>query len=276
MSYFLVNGRLQESIPIADRGLNYADGLFETIAVCDGSALLADAHLARLNAGCLRLGIRANIELDLVHAELAQLLDVAGSPVRAVLKLIITRGAGGRGYRADPKTCVTRIAGIHPWPDYPHEHQETGVRLRLCATRLSRNPALAGLKTLARIEQVLARAEWGEDFEEGLMADDRGHIIEGTFSNLFVVMDDVIITPLLDEAGISGVMRNAVMASLGLRGHLVEEGVVTVEMLERASGLFVTNSLIGVWPVARFEHKTYTIPSLVRDVQEDIQHVVAH
>lgn len=263
----LVNGRADAGLEASDRGLAYGDGLFETLALRAGRPLHWPRHWARLARGCERLRLPLP-ERGLLEAEIARL----GEGVeRGVLKLILTRGPGGRGYRPPEPAQPTRVLSLHPWPDYPERWSREGVALRICRTRLGLNPALAGLKHLNRLEQVLARAEWGDEVQEGLMLDVRGRVVCGTMSNLFVVRGGRLLTPELSEAGVAGITRERILAlapRLGLETDVVP---LSLEDVAGAEGLFVCNSLIGLWPVRRLEGKTFRIPPMVRRLWEALR-----
>jgi 4-amino-4-deoxychorismate lyase len=246
----LIDGRPGDAVPAADRGLQYGDGLFETIAVFSGRPCLWTAHLARLAEGCARLGIPLPDD-ELLAREAGQLCQ---GVERGVLKLLITRGTGGRGYRPPEAARPRRILSLHPWPDYPASAREQGVRVRWCDTPLGRNPALAGIKHCNRLEQVLARAEWRDPaIAEGLMCDTGGRVIAGTMSNLFVSRDGRLLTPVLDECGVAGVARGQLMAAaveLGMECRVVP---LSRDQVNDADALLLSNSLIGVWPVAELD-----------------------
>jgi 4-amino-4-deoxychorismate lyase len=242
----LVDGIPADAIGISDRGLQYGDGLFETIAVVDGAPCLWDRHLARLRAGCARLAIPPPPEEQLVDDALRLTTGVD----RAVLKVIVTRGDGGRGYRPPATPRPRRIVGLTPWPGYPGDWTSAGVRVRYCATRLGRQPRLAGLKHLNRLEQVLGRAEWDDpDVAEGLMLDLEGDVVEGTQANVFVWRDGRLLTPALDQCGVAGVVRGLTIDVGRQLGVEVVEARLTPEDLVRADALFLTSSLAGLWPV---------------------------
>lgn len=242
----LIDGVPADRIPVADRGLQYGDGLFETIAVVDGKPCLWDRHLARLREGCALLSIPPPPEDQLA----AEALGLTRGVDRAVLKLILTRGEGGRGYRPPDPPLPRRILRRTPWPAYPDAWRSTGVRVRYCRTRLGHQPLLAGLKHLNRLEQVLARAEWNDpDIAEGLMLDLDGRVVEGTQTNLFVLQDGQLLTPALDRCGVAGVVRGLVLEAAWVLGFRVVEAALTPERLAAADALFLTSSLAGVWPV---------------------------
>ncbi len=262
----LVNGVPGDAIAVADRGFQYGDGVFETIAVARGAPLLWERHLARLLEGCARLGFTDTPDAGRLSAEARELCRGAG---RAVLKLIVTRGAAGRGY-APPPAMPTRVVQLLAWPDEPPAYARTGVDLRFCATRLGRNPRLAGIKHLNRLEQVLARAEWGGDCAEGLMLDDHDGVIEGTRSNLFTVARGDLLTPDLSQCGVAGVMRALVLEQAAARGLRCRIARVTRAEVEAADELFLTNSLIGIWPVRRLENRDYGIGEITQTLQTAI------
>ncbi|MBA1149204.1 aminodeoxychorismate lyase [Ectothiorhodospiraceae bacterium WFHF3C12] len=253
----LVNGRWSETLPASDRGLQYGDGLFETLAVVHGRPALWDAHMARLQAGCRRLGI--------TMPDAGTLSEEAESLARAcragVLKVVVTRGSGGRGYAPPSDAEPTRLLSLHPYPDYPPSHWRDGVAVRVCRQRLGSQPALAGLKHLNRLEQVMARAEWDDpEIAEGLMLSQNGEVVEGTMSNLFVVSGGAAVTPPLEDAGVAGVMRGLVMERLRESGVAVREQRLNLSAVAGADEAFLTNSVIGVWPVRAFEGASMGAP----------------
>jgi len=202
--------------------------------------------MQRLDAGCRRLGIIMPAPALLEQ----EARTLAGGQADAILKILITRGSGGRGYRPPSKARTTRLVCLYPLPEYPLEFREQGIRLRHCRTRLGLSPDLAGLKHLNRLEQVLARAEWDDmSIAEGLMSSVTGNVIEGTMTNLFAVINHQLVTPELDQCGVAGVMRSIVLEESGaLEIPAVVTSIDRAE-LARASEVFVCNSIIGIWPV---------------------------
>lgn len=260
----LINGQASTSLPVADRGLHYGDGLFETMAVRNGEPLMWGRHLQRLDEGCRRLGLPVQ-DTQLLREEVAR---IAGSEACAVAKIILTRGSAGRGYRVDASGPVTRIVQRLPWPAYPIAAGKEGVIVRWCEMRLARQSRLAGMKHLNRLEQVLARAEWQDDYAEGLMRDTEGLVIEGTRTNLFLVRDDgTVVTPDLSQSGVAGVMRAQVLDSAAAMGMNCVIQAVTTDMVESAQELFLTNSLIGIWPIRRIEARHYVVGQVSQTLQ---------
>jgi 4-amino-4-deoxychorismate lyase len=258
-----VDGRPAQQLGVKDRGLAYGDGLFETIAVRAGRPTLFDAHLQRLRIGCERLAIK--VDQALLKAEMQAFAAELGE---GVMKLIVTRGDSQRGYAADPQASSRRILQGGPAPAYPPAHAEQGVALFSCATRLGEQPLLAGLKHLNRLEQVLARAEWqSSEFAEGLMRDTSGRLIEGVYSNLFLLRDEVLLTPDLSRCGVAGVMRGQLIEGAAGLGLAVVQRDIEFRELAHADEVFVCNSVYGVWPVIACEQLRWPVGPVTRKLQ---------
>lgn len=268
---YLVNGEAQETLSIHDRGLHYGDGLFETMAVVNGALPLWELHMARLCSDAWRLGIPPP-EPALLQAEAARL---CAGVSRGVLKIILTRGAG-RGYRIPQGATATRILYRYPWPAWPASHADHGVRVRICDMRLAGNPRLAGIKHLNRLEQVLARSEWqDEDIAEGLLLDQAGHVIEGTQSNLFIVRGDRLLTPMLSQCGVAGVMRGLIMAQAQQLAIACEEADLRLAQVLEADEVFLCNSLMGIWPVRAIGEVTYPDGEITRRLAQHVRRLQA-
>jgi 4-amino-4-deoxychorismate lyase len=252
---WLVNGQ-STGIDPADRGLAYGDGLFETMAASDGRIRWLDLHLDRLEEGCRRLEIPTPSR-SLLTREIEASCPRKG---RVVVKLIVTRGPGARGYAPPTSPTPTRVLAISQWPDYPDSYYRDGISMRTCRLRLGENPALAGIKHLCRLEQVLAQLELrGQAVQQGLVLDASGGVAQGTSGNVFIVAGGELATPSLARCGIKGVMRRVVLeASRALDIRAEERDVVPAELLG-ADEVFVTNALFGIWPVTELDGRRFAI-----------------
>ncbi len=150
-----INGRSRTTIDHRDRGLQYGDGLFETMRVRRRRIRLLDYHLERLYRGMPAAQDRS--ARPRTCCATSSRCARRSAPTR-VLKLIVTRGIGPRGYRPSGQERCTRVISLHALPRGAAGAVHEPVRVRLCDTRLGANPALAGLKTLNRLESVMARA----------------------------------------------------------------------------------------------------------------------
>lgn len=264
----LVNGESLDHISVFDRGLHYGDGLFETMRVKDGRIPLWPRHWQRLQTGCTRLKMPLPLESDL-QKDIALLVD---GVAEAVIKLIVTRGTGERGYALPARPQPSCILILTDKAAYPVSHKTEGVRLHLCETRLGVNPSLAGIKHLNRLEQVLARSEWqGQEYQEGLLLDIDGHVIEGTMSNIFWVKNNTLYTPELSGCGVAGVMREIVMQLAQQIDISIKIGLWSITELCDAEEIFITNSLIGIWPVSYILNKTFQAGPVTQQLQAKLQ-----
>lgn len=254
----LVNGVFSEQLSVADRGLQYGDGLFETMLLRRGRILLLDLHLDRLAQGLRRL--RIDMSRERIERELRLFLSNCSLPDSAVIKIIATRGESARGYRPPAQAPATLIVRMLEHQELPAGLVTEGVALRICQMRLAQNPALAGLKHLNRLEQVLARSEWRDEVFEGLMLDHDGFIICGTMSNLFICKENVIITPALTGCGINGVVRRYIIESLApsLDIPLLQQRV-SLEDVSQADEVWISNSLIHILPVYTCENMQFNV-----------------
>lgn len=245
-----IDGEAGRSVPADDRGLLYGDGVFETLAWRDGVLRFIGLHLSRLRRGLETLGIAAPDE-----ASLRRELALACYPGDAIVKLLVTRGSGGRGYGPPRPATARRILYRYPWPQDPSDWWQEGVEVAWSPVAISEQPALAGLKHLNRLEQVLARdaLQRGESppVQEALLCTSAGMAICGTMTNVFAVEGHTLLTPALVRAGVAGVMRAVILREAPALGLRVVETDLPRAVLDSTAEVFVSNARIGIWPVRR-------------------------
>lgn len=249
----LVNGRPDTAIDLSDRGFQFGDGVFTTLLVQDGVPLFAREHLDRLfrDAGILRL---PPPDRERLVAEMREIVSGCSS---GILKIHWTRGTGGRGYLPPEELSPTRALILRP-TDALSAVLPSPCKLRWAEMRLGINPVVAGAKHMNRLEQVLARLEWrGAEFDESLLLDSEGFVVEGVATNLFYLDGTTLVTPLLDRAGVRGVMRDLLMQMAKGSGYSVREERVKPESLQHADALILTNSVRGICPVGTLAGTTY-------------------
>jgi len=251
-----INGQPATQLDASDRGLSYGDGLFRTLRLLDGAPLAWRWHWARLQHDCAALRLPCP-EAELLLAELAA---VSAEWPDAVAKLTLTRGVGPRGYAPPAAPQPTRIVQAGPRVAPPAERYNQGVAVYACALRLGLQPALAGVKHLNRLENVLARAEWqGDEYAEGLLCDSEGWVIEGTMSNLWIRRGRELLTPQLDRCGVSGAARAWVFDTAPKLGYQVREWRLRPADVLAADEAMLCNSLIGFWPIARYQQRRWSV-----------------
>ncbi|WP_053980486.1 aminodeoxychorismate lyase [Marinagarivorans algicola] len=277
-----LNGQLRGQLPVQDRGLAYGDGLFETCLLLSQSATSSVSgthlpcwsyHKARLLLGCERLGLPVladSLEQDLQHF-LKQLPSVSTNGASSLIKLIVTRGQGGRGYAPPASHAPVNVLWqFLPAPVAGNEY--AGVHLTVSDVRLARQPLLAGLKHLNRLEYVLAAQQCSEG-SIPLLLDTHDCLIESLAHNIFCVVGGVLRTPVLDQCGVKGVLREIVMQKIASNlGLEVSEQVLTQNDLAMATEVFIGNSVRGIWPVTEVtlldgRHLQWPVGSISTELQ---------
>ncbi len=274
-THTLINGIDAGHVPVDDRGLHYGDGLFETLKLQAGKLCYWPQHFARLQASAetlkLKLPAREVFEQDF------RTLIGDSNLGEAVIKLIVTRGSGQRGYAFDASEPCRRITSISPMPPGLAQHAAQGIRATVCRHRLASQPALAGIKHLNRLDNVLARNELHKDCQEGVMLSRHGLVVEGCSSNLFFCRDGQWYSPKIDEAGVDGVVRRQLLELLEQQSRPVVIGEFSLQDLQQAEEMFFCNSLIGLWPVRQLDDKLFDSLEQSRQLAGDLtQHEQRH
>jgi 4-amino-4-deoxychorismate lyase len=238
----LIDGKQSASIVCTDRGLQYGDGLFETISCRDGRARWLQWHLERLRNGLTRL----RLPFDQFEELRSEIQALAQGHERCLVKVIVTRGAATRrGYAPAGDEKPTRIVSRHPWP--ATAICADGFRVGISAVRLSCNPLLAGLKHLNRLEQVLAQMACVESgLAEVLMLSATEQVISGSMSNVFFANEHGLMTPDLRACGVEGVMRRVVLQAAADLGVEVRVRAIAPEELASTREAFFTNVRLGL------------------------------
>lgn len=245
-------GRANATVSIFDRGFQYGDGLFETVAVVRGKPLFWEEHLRRMTAGAGVLGIPI-AERSVWENDVSAAIDARFE--REVLKLMLTSGVGERGYGRPASQSPTRVVYTAPWPTRPASHWSSGIDVATCTTPQLGGGNFAAVKSLNRINQVVARAELPQHVAEGLLLDVSGCVREGTFTNVLWFREGRARTPRLTDMGIAGVMRNAIIDRLREKGLSCDEVDAPANTILESDECLVCNSVIGAWPVRSLDGK---------------------
>lgn len=274
-AFSLVNGQAQQSLSVADRGVAYGDGVFETMYVQQGDIALWQYHYERLEKGLRALQIPLDPANFTDH--IAKTQQAMGQAF-GVCKLTITRGKGGRGYL--PEQCLSPIliTQFYPLDDAflkeNKNNQLQGVAVHCCETPLPINPLLAGLKTLNQLPYVMASQErLSLNVKEGIVFDTYGQLIEATARNIFLVKDGAIYTPELNHCGVAGVMRRLLVEKIAPELDLkVYMTSLLKEDFLLADEVFLLNSISHVWPVVKCDSQRWPIGNITQKVHAAITH----
>lgn len=251
----LLNGEPASKSAFSDRACHFGDGLFETIAVCAGKPCLWRLHWERLRRGCERLGLNAPSRALLEE----EVLTLCKGYRRGVLKIIVGAGPAGTGYARDPEAEASRWLRITDWPKAHPWVTDTPLTARLCNLRLANQPKLAGIKHLNRLEQVLARKEVPKSVDEGIVCDAGGQVVEGISANLFALIGNTLVTPPIVNCGVAGTVRRQVLERGRACGIEVAETPLDLPALRQANAVYLTNSLLGIRPLARIDDRALPV-----------------
>lgn len=252
-----VEGERSAALPLPDRGLDFGDGLFETLLLRHGRPLLVDYHWQRLLAGLDRLGFpdcRSRVYEQLMAA-CGELGDLPWS----ALRLTLTRGAAPRGY-APPASPVPRVVISAAPLEQDRSRFPDPAAVEWADIRWGAQPALVGIKHLNRLEQVMAAREAAQKgVDEVVVLGQDGAVCSLSAANLFAVIDGELVTPPLVASGVAGTRRRLVIEQLApALGLVAEERVLQPPDLLLADELFYCNSLRGLQPVGRLEGRHWS------------------
>ena len=240
-------------VSVFDRSFLLGDGLFETLRVIEGRLFRLDRHLARLQGGAERVRLVLPYSVAEFTAGIQEIVR-ANELMDAAVRVTVSRGVGPAGpglEGAGPPLCVIAARSFPGYPDYWYR---PGARAMTSTIPKNERSPLAGIKTTSYLEHVLARAEaveWGAD--EALLLNTRGHLVEGSSTNLFVVMAGRVHTPDAASGCLPGVTREAVIELARLEGLEIREEALSSSVWAAAAEAFLTNSLLAVAPLARVD-----------------------
>lgn len=252
----LVNGAPPKASVLLSRALHYGDGVFRTLLRIEGRWLDFERHYVKLVQDCRVLGLDPP-HVGQLEAELESLGGGRTQPV--VGKIILARSGADRGYAPSSRQC-DRILLRYAAPRYPTSCWSEGVAAISSPVTLATQPMLAGVKHLNRLENMLAARNWPQGVQEALMCDGQGSLVCGTRSNVFWVREGKLLTPKLTGCGVAGMMRAKVLDAARALGLPAEQVSVPLNDLMQASEVFITNSVLGIWPLKRLDAHEFSAP----------------
>jgi 4-amino-4-deoxychorismate lyase len=264
----LFNGSAAGAELAWSRGLHYGDGIFRTCLIYESQVLDITRQMEKASDDAQHLGLIPPPKALLA----AEAQALAASCPHGILRIVLMRSGDERGYRAR-STHADRLLCRYPAAVHAASCWERGIRAQRSEWRLAAQPALAGIKHLNRLEQVLASRGWADGVDEVILADADGRPVSGSRSNLFWVQGGTLRTPTLDRCGVAGLMRDKVLAAAAALGVPAQIAAGSWAELEDADEAFVTNSVIGIWPLASLEERRWRAPGPVtRRLSEHLRH----
>jgi 4-amino-4-deoxychorismate lyase len=261
---FLINGNPSESLNPFDRGLSFGDGIFRTFLVKSGYPINWDMHYKKLKADARILKIQVPQKKYLLR----DIKKLFNDDKAFIGKVIITRGISDQGYQFSKNIKSTRIVLRINYKEINRVFVLNGVKLKVCKTRTTYNELYAGAKHLNRIDNVIAKSELDPSVFDGIMLDKDGYINECVSSNIFARYGNVLVSPIQNNAGVSGVCKQIILKNIKSIGLKFKSQDIKLEKLKKADEVIITNSIFGALHVNQIEEKKWqdgAFTSLIRD-----------
>jgi len=254
--YSSVNHVKTDVVSVNDRAFAYGDGVFTTGKVYNGNLLMLEQHISRLKASCELLSILC---VDYVAIK-NEIINVTARFQEAVLKVTISSGQGGRGYSRKGCSKPTVFVKVSEFPTHYNDWKQSGINLGVGIHKLGINPLLSAVKHLNRLEQVFIRAELDElAFDDLLVSNINNEVIETSCANVFWFHNDELYTPVIEDSGVAGLMRQEILNSMKV--NIVKAKLAEIS---QCSAMFICNSVMGIIPVNTFEHRKLAIEPVLK------------
>ncbi len=258
MSRLFLNGEIIESssatVSVADTGLLYGAGIFETIRAVNSSVFRLDDHLQRLFNSAKTLKINLNYNKQQLHDAVYDVLK-ANQLEQARIRLTVTNGPGNLDKNDTPVPTV--IITATEFMGYPPEYYKSGVRVILANNRQNPQDPLAGCKTTSYYSRILTLNQAHQNgAAEALWFTTQNILAEGCVSNVFIVKNQKLVTPTLQTGILNGITRRTILQIAEEKQISTAEKDIFIKDLLDADEIFVSNVIMGVLPVVAVEAQT--------------------
>ena len=245
--------RDQARVSVFDHGFLYGNGLFETMRAYKKKVFRLEHHLQRLFLSLESLHFPIPYSFDSLKEAIYTTIE-ANRLEDAYIRLNITRGEGATV--PDPTTCKSPnlIIIVRDYLPYSPSLYQKGYSGKVVQVRPSPHTPTATMKTFNFLNHIIAKMEAkASGFNEGIMINTDGLVTEGTVSNIFIVMENRIVTPVRDAGLLPGVTRQVILELAEEKQIKSEEGTITPQQLAAADEAFLTNSLVEIMPFVELD-----------------------
>jgi branched-chain amino acid aminotransferase len=245
------------TVSVFDRGFLYGDSVFEALRTYGGRPFALDRHLARLAESAARVFIELPVSIEQIGREVASAIVGAGN-AESYVRLTVTRGVGeSMGLDPGLSRHPLRVVIVTPLKSPPPDTYLDGVGVVTYRTdRVTDHSSASGAKVGNYLMAVLAnRAARAAGAAEALIVDGRDRVVEGATSNVFAVLDGVLVTPPESDGILLGITRETVLAVADELGLPVRLASLPLSDLERASEVLVSSSIRELVPVVSIDGK---------------------
>ncbi len=261
MNYVFVNGEMlqadEPALQVSNRSYRYGDGLFETMKMISGTILLKTFHFERLFSGLslLKFEIQEFFTVELIENEILNLCKKNDCEKLARVRLSVFRGNGAL---YDEDRGLNYVIECWPLLESANKLNASGLTIDIYPDARKSCDVFSNLKSANFLPYTMAAIHARENkLDDCLLLNTSGNIADATIANIFIIKDGIITTPALSEGSVNGVMRKYLLQKLEDEGYRVQETLVTVEKIENADELFLTNAINGIRWVKQFRDKIY-------------------
>ncbi len=243
MNYINLNGKIvaaQDSgLPIDNGAFRYGYGLFETMLVQDGAICLGDYHWQRLFAGAKQLYFELPALMTATWLEKAVLQTVRKNRLEHLCRVRLQLFAAGGGLYSNETRQPGFVIECFPLEQDTMQLNENGIKTGIAQGLSKSVDTLSNLKSCnALIYAMAARQAKENKWNDALIANTAGNIIESTLANIFWIKDKTVYTPPLADGCVAGVMRRRILETIS-----VKEKSLTMTELLQADEVFLTNAI---------------------------------
>jgi len=248
MAIINVNRKLVEEenafISVKDRGFRFGDGIFDTFKILNSKPIFLKYHIERIENGLKAL--RIHFDIKLVEAEIFKTIK-ANKLKDGFARISITRGEGSRGYLPTNNSPANFVI------ETMEARKMDTVEGKLCISSYQK-PSIKSMpinyKLMQGLNSTLAKLEAKEqNFFDAVLLNEKGNIAECSSSNIFWFKGVELFTPSLDSGCLDGVTRKVVIENYSK----VKQSEFSIETLSSANEVFITNSVLGIFPVCEIK-----------------------
>ena len=244
-------------VSILDRGFCYGDGLFETLRAYGGKVFKLGWHLDRLEQSAQSIYLELPESKETLTSVIYETLN-KNNLTDAVIRLTVTRGESFPGLAIDESSHPTLVVHARPFKPVPEAWYREGIKISL---RPRSAPKISGverqIKSLNYLSPIMSLKQAGDQGAvEAVLLDDSGRVCDGTTSNIFIVRQEVLLTPAVNECVLAGITRKVILEISREMGIASEEKELNQEAVYQADEVFITNSGLEVLPVTKVDDVT--------------------
>ena len=243
------------NISVLDRGFTHGDGLFETMRVYSGKIFRLEHHLDRLFQSARSILIELPITKNEIRSAIYAALKLNGLS-NSIVRLTVTRGELDSGVNVDYSSPPTIVILVKPVKAISKKTYKEGIGIKLYKKSAIRTQGISNkIKSCNYLSNIILRENaLKENFFEAVLLDHNHNVTEGTISNIFIIKNNQLKTPITNEFVLSGIIRQAIL-DLCLENNIpFKEDLITERELYEADELFLTNSAIEILPVRNINH----------------------